>query len=92
AQPQRARVCLPRLDSAVPGRTAADQCIEIEWTPWEPADAYVADKVARRQRQLARLLAEAEAQGARPTIADLAAALDSSQPTIKRDLAALRRL
>jgi predicted ATPase len=92
AQPQRARVCLPRLESAVLGRTAADQCLEIEWTPWEPADAHVSDKVVRRRRQLARLLAEAEAQGARPTIADLAEALDSSQPTIKRDLAALRRL
>lgn len=91
AQPRRARVWLPKLETAVAGRTAVDQTCEIEWTPYDPADAQIADKVARRRRQLARLLAEAEAQGARPTIADLAAALDSSQPTIKRDLAALRQ-
>lgn len=91
AQPTRARVWLPKKETAVAGRTAVDQTIEIEWTPYDPADAQIADKVARRRHQLARLLAEAEAQGARPTIADLAAALDSSQPTIKRDLAALRQ-
>jgi hypothetical protein len=90
-QPTRARVWLPKRETAVAGRTAVAQTREIEWTPYDPADAQINDKVARRRHQLARLLAEAEAQGARPTIADLAAALDSSQPTIKRDLAALRR-
>ncbi|MBE7530217.1 MAG: hypothetical protein HND44_01520 [Chloroflexi bacterium] len=90
-QPQKARVCLPRLETAVAGRTAVDQTIEIEWTPTHPDDAYIQDKVVRRRRQLARLLAKAEAQGGRPTIADLAAALNSSPPTIKRDLAAIRR-
>lgn len=90
AQPRRVRVWLPKKGEAAGGRTAVDQQIEIEWTPYHPVDTAVTDKVTRRQQQLTRLLAEAEAQGARPTIAALAEALDSSQPTIKRDLAVLR--
>ncbi|MCB8965808.1 MAG: AAA family ATPase [Ardenticatenaceae bacterium] len=88
---QCVRVWLPRMETPVAGRTAVSQRIAVEWTPIHPDDAQISDKVARRRQQIMRLLAEAEKQGARPTIADLAAALGSSQPTIKRDLAALRQ-
>jgi predicted DNA-binding transcriptional regulator YafY len=45
--------------------------------------------VASRQARILRLLAEAQAQGASPTEADLACALGVSERTIKRDIAAL---
>lgn len=90
AQPQRVLVCLPRLESATPNPSTEDPYIEVEWTVWDPADAQIANKVTRRRKQLSRLLTEAKAQGVRPTIANLATALGSSQPTIKRDIAALR--
>lgn len=92
AQPRRERVWLPRLETAVGQRIdPVGQRIEVEWTPFHPDDNQISNKVTRRRQQLTRLLAEAEAQGARPTSTDLAAALDSSQPTIKRDLAVLRQ-
>jgi tetratricopeptide (TPR) repeat protein len=47
--------------------------------------------VATRRARLAGLLAEAAAQGATPTIADLAHALEVSPRTVQRDMAALRR-
>lgn len=58
-----------------------------------PADAALrraAGAIALRQARLARLLAEAATQGAAPTVADLAAALQVSPRTIQRDLSALR--
>ena len=48
-------------------------------------------RVARRRHRLLRLLREAREQGAAPTLDDLAAALEVSRATIKRDLAALRQ-
>ena len=47
--------------------------------------------MARRRHRLQRLLTEAEAQGAAPTVDDLARALGVSRATVKRDLAALRQ-
>jgi predicted DNA-binding transcriptional regulator YafY len=46
--------------------------------------------IALRRARLARLLAEARAQGGDPTVADLARALAVSSRTIQRDLAALK--
>jgi hypothetical protein len=89
-RPRRVTVRLPRADAPQRGKLRDDQFVAVEWTPYQPQDEALEEKKARRQAQLARLLAEAAAQGARATIADLAAALDSSQPTIKRDLADLR--
>jgi DNA-binding transcriptional ArsR family regulator len=49
------------------------------------------DGPARRQARIQRLLQEAAEQGATPTVGDLAAALAVSEPTVRRDLSALRR-
>ena len=53
--------------------------------PDDPADA-----VARRRAVLARVAEEIEQQGGAPTVGDLAAALEVSAATVRRDLAALR--
>ncbi len=81
----------------LPGRTAPggralreDEWVQVTWTVSDPEDEEIAGAAARRQHCLQRLLQEAEAQGAAPTIADLANATASSQATVKRDLAALR--
>jgi DeoR/GlpR family transcriptional regulator of sugar metabolism len=48
-------------------------------------------KVALRRHRILRVLAEAEAAGGLPAVADLAGALDVSPRTIRADLTALRR-
>ncbi len=65
--------------------------VPVTWMVAAPADDAIASKVARRRHRLLRLVREAAAQGAVPRVADLAAALEASRGTIKRDLAALRR-
>jgi len=69
--------------------------IQVRWTvDAGPADAalkHAQGAIALRRARLARLLQEAESQGARPTVAQLAETLDVSLRTLKRDLAALRR-
>ncbi len=88
--PADGRICvwLPRQDA--PSQQAA-----VVWTvdagASDDALEAAAGKVALRRARLHRLLEEAAAQRARAPLADLAAALEVSQRTIKRDLAALRR-
>ncbi|MBN1665855.1 MAG: AAA family ATPase [Anaerolineales bacterium] len=81
----------------LPSRTAPggrplrqEEQVPVTWTVSAPEDEEITGAAARRQHCLQRLLQEAEAQGAAPTIADLAKATGSSQATVKRDLAALR--
>jgi tetratricopeptide (TPR) repeat protein len=68
--------------------------IQVRWTvDAGPADAALKraqGAIALRRARLLRLQREAQAQGARPTVAQLAGALDVSTRTVKRDLAALR--
>lgn len=68
--------------------------LRVAWTvdagPGDVALERAEGAVALRRTRVARLLAEAHAQGARPTVADLATALGVSARTIQRDLAALR--
>jgi DNA-binding SARP family transcriptional activator len=69
--------------------------VRVVWTvdagPPDAALKCAEGAIALRRVRLARLLAEAQAQGATATVADLALALDVSPRTIQRDLAALRR-
>lgn len=67
-----------------------DEWVAVTWTPAAPEDEELPDKSRRRRQRLQRLLQEAAAQGAAPTVANLAAALGVDARTIKRDLAALR--
>jgi len=67
-----------------------DEFVEVVWTVAAPEDDEISGKAARRRHRLLRLLREAAGQSAAPTVAALAAALDASARTIKRDLAALR--
>jgi tetratricopeptide (TPR) repeat protein len=68
----------------------ADEHVDVTWTLSAPEDEQISGKVARRRQILLRLLNEATQQGAIPRDEDLAAALDVSLRTIRRDLAALR--
>jgi hypothetical protein len=89
-QPEVAIHHLPSVDSPA-GRTLTPEDLSpVEWTIHDPSDNEITDRLQRRRRQIMRLLAEAEAQRASPTVEDLAAALGSSSATIRRDLAALR--
>ncbi|MEJ2211116.1 MAG: tetratricopeptide repeat protein, partial [Anaerolineae bacterium] len=85
------RVRLPRIDAPTGRPLQDDEYATITWTVKAPQDEALANKVARRRTQLCRLLRQAFEQAAAPTVDDLAAALDVSRATVKRDLAALRR-
>jgi len=69
----------------------SDEYVDVDWTISEPADLDISDKVERRHHRIRRLLEQAAAQGASPTVGDLAKALSISEATIRRDLVALRR-
>ena len=89
--PRAVRVRLP-IASAPGGRALKeDEWVEVVWTVSDPGDEAWTDKVERRQQRLLRLLDEARFQGAAPTVADLAQALEVGPATVKRDLAALRQ-
>lgn len=91
---KRPSIVLVRLPSAQAptGRPLQEnEWIEVNWTASTGADLEIADKQARRRTRILRLLEEARAQGAAPTLDDLARVLDTSLPTIKRDLAFLRQ-
>jgi DNA-binding SARP family transcriptional activator/Tfp pilus assembly protein PilF len=90
ARSQRA-VRLARADAPTGRPLRDDEYVTITWTVTAPEDASLEDGPARRQAQIRRLLQEAADQDAAPTVSDLAAALAVSEPTLRRDLAALRR-
>jgi len=90
-QKRETRVRMARTDAPTGRPLRKDEWVEVLWTLHSPEDDQIRGKVARRQHRLRRLLDEAVAQGAAPTVEDLAAALGVSRATIKRDLAALRQ-
>jgi tetratricopeptide (TPR) repeat protein len=70
-----------------------EELVEVVWTVAEPEQCEVGravNKAATRQERLLRLCAEADAQGAEPTVGDLAEALGVTARTVDRDIAALR--
>jgi len=89
------RVRLAHADVPAHRRPAPDETAAVIWTVDASAeDAALAEqegKVILRHHRILRLLAEAEAAGVRPTVADLAGALDVSPRTIRSDRATLRR-
>jgi tetratricopeptide (TPR) repeat protein len=87
---QTLRVRLPRADAPTGRPLREDEWVEVHWTLHHPDDERFRRKAQRRRHRLLRLLQEARAQGAAPTIPDLARALQVSPATVKRDLAALR--
>ncbi len=93
--PGRLRVRLARADAPAHRRPTPDETVVVIWTmdagEEDAALAKREGKVALRRHRLLRLLAEAEAAGAAPTVADLAGALNVSPRTVRADLAALRR-
>lgn len=68
--------------------------VKVKWTvdagPVDAALKHAQGAIALRRTRLKRLQQEAAAQGAQPTIVQLAEALNVSPRTIKRDLASLR--
>jgi DNA-binding SARP family transcriptional activator/Tfp pilus assembly protein PilF len=84
-------VRLPRADTPTGRPLRDDEYVTVTWTVTAPEDEAIEDSPKRRQAQLRRLMQEAADQGAAPTIGDLAAVLEVSEPTVRRDLAALRR-
>lgn len=90
-RPVTQRVRLPRIDATTGRPLTADEEVEVAWTVETAADRAILSKTERRQGQILRLLHEAQAQGALPAYHHLAEALDVSERTIKRDMAALRQ-
>ncbi len=98
--PGRLRVRLARADVPAHRRPEPGEMVTVIWTVDAGAqDAALAEgeggdkrhpKIALRRHRILRLLDEAEAANASPTVADLAGALDFSSRTIRSDLAALR--
>ncbi|MEZ4678656.1 MAG: DUF1670 domain-containing protein [Caldilineaceae bacterium] len=84
------QVHLVRADVPTGRPVADDEWVAVSLTVSHPDDQAVQGKKARRQQQLARILQEAAAQNAAPTVEDLSGLLDAGKATIKRDLAELR--
>jgi DNA-binding SARP family transcriptional activator len=92
AHPTRQIVRLPRIEAPTGRSLRPEELVEITWTVEAPEDVDVPDVGERRRRQILRLLDEATAQGAAPTVDDLADAIGASRSTVRRDLAALRQI
>jgi DNA-binding SARP family transcriptional activator len=91
--PGQRRVLLARRGIPRGRPLRPDEMVEVVWTidlPDQCEVGQVTSKAAARQERLRRLCAEAEAQGAEPTVGDLASALGVTARTVDRDIAALR--
>jgi DNA-binding transcriptional ArsR family regulator len=92
-EPGQVRVQLARQGTPRGRPLRPNEFVEVIWTL--DCDEYLAarsqgGKVAERHSRIRRLCAEALAQGAEPTVGDLADALGVNGRTVDRDIAALR--
>jgi len=92
---ERQTVYLAKITAPAFGRSLHDdEQTQVVWTLNHPQDepiGIIEGKKSLRQYRLIRLVHEAEAQGAVPTIDQLASALQVSNKTIYRDLQNLRQ-
>ena len=72
---------MPRADAPLGRPLREDEWVQVEWSVEAPEDEAVHGKAPRRRHRLLRLLGQAEAQEAAPTLDDLAAALAVSPST-----------
>ncbi|MGD9405061.1 MAG: DUF1670 domain-containing protein, partial [Anaerolineae bacterium] len=89
-QSRQITVRLARADAPAGRPLREDEYVLVTWTIDAPEDETHAEGPDRRHARIRRLVQEATDQGAAPTIGDLATALKVSEPTIRRDLVALR--
>jgi len=68
----------------------SDDIRQVTWTINHPDDNEIHHVIDRRRRRLLRLLIEADEQDSIPSIEHLASALEVSEATVRRDLAALQ--
>ena len=91
--PGQRRVLLARRGIPRGRPLRPEELVEVVWTielPDQREVGLAANKATARQERLRRLCAEAAAQGAEPTVGDLANALGVTARTVDRDIAALR--
>jgi hypothetical protein len=92
-QPGQRRATLARHGTPRGRPLRPDELIEIIWTVDEDHQLdsrRATNKMSARQERLRRLCAEAAAQGAEPTVEDLADALGVTTRTVHRDIVAMR--
>jgi hypothetical protein len=87
---RRISVRLARADVPLGRALSATDYVQVEWTVEAADDAAIRQPAERRRHVIRRLLAEAQGQGAAPTDADIAEALEVSVRTIERDMIQLR--
>src|SRR5207249_1750193 len=92
-RPGQRRVMLARHGTPRGRPLRPDELIEVIWTIEEVRQlgaSQAMNKMTVRQERLRRLCAEAAAQGAEPTVGDLADALGVATRTVHRDIVAMR--
>jgi biotin operon repressor len=90
ARPSRINAQLASASAPTGRAVHPTELIEVAWTIHHPLDDRFGAGPELREAKLMRLMAEAEAAGAAPTVADLASALDVSTATVRRDIERLR--
>ncbi|HEX6221277.1 MAG TPA: AAA family ATPase, partial [Acidimicrobiia bacterium] len=88
--PSTIEVELPSSEAPTGRPLEAGDLVSVAWTIEHPDDRLIDAPIDRRRHRLVRLLTEASAHDAAPSVEDLAEALDVSASTVRRDLANLR--